>query len=322
MYNVTADDSGKAVHIKQYYRFAACSRGFTIAWILLTICFMIINIIVFAAPEWIGDTASSRSGTLPYEPGSEGVGLVGLYKLCEYVAFGTQRVCDGAFQDFSTILTDGFRASTFFIGVSCLVIFLCILLFLLFICVPDYYVYAICGSLQIVSTVFMFLGCVIFPSGWDHVYVRRICGPDVRRYNIGKCEMRWAYILAIIGIFDILMLAVLAFVLFAKHRRRWKNVGHVKSVTGNAAKDPAKEEKRQAKGQVVTLGRPVDGSGSQAGDPMGYDPRFSGYDYDDGPQRRGGRPYPASTAGGRSQPGGQGYHGQSNGDQRDRRGSF
>ena len=59
----------------------------------------------------------------------------------------------------------------------------------------------------------MFLGCVIFPHGWTNFNVVRICGTSVGRYAIGQCMMRWAYILAIIGIFDIMILAILAFVL-------------------------------------------------------------------------------------------------------------
>jgi len=74
----------------------------------------------------------------------------------------------------------------------------------------------------------MFLGCVIFPAGWDHMYVRRICGDNVGRHAIGQCEMRWAYILAIIGIFDILILAILAFVLASSDRQKWKNVDDAK----------------------------------------------------------------------------------------------
>jgi len=69
----------------------------------------------------------------------------------------------------------------------------------------------------------MFLGCVIFPAGWDHMYVRRICGDDVGEYDMGDCEMRWAYILAIIAIFVILMLAIMAFCLACNQPRRWKN---------------------------------------------------------------------------------------------------
>lgn len=188
------------VHLRRYIR---RSKAVGIAWAILTCCFLIINIIVFIQPQWIGDTHYSY-----------GTGWVGLYEICELVNSGTREICEGAFQNFSTIITGAFRASTFFIGVSCLIIFLCILLFLLFLfCERHAPVYYIIGSLQLVSTVFMFLGCVIFPHGWDHYYVRRICGDNSGRYKIGQCEMRWAYILAIIGIFDIMILTVLAFVL-------------------------------------------------------------------------------------------------------------
>ena len=75
---------------------------------------------------------------------------IGLYQLCEFVNFGANRVCDGHFTDFDSVLTTAFRASTIFIGVSVLVIILCILLFLLFICVEAYYVFIVCGILQVI----------------------------------------------------------------------------------------------------------------------------------------------------------------------------
>jgi len=131
------------------------------------------------------------------------------------------QACTGYFQDFNTILTDAFKASTFFIGVSILLIFLCILLFLLFLFIQEIYVYIMCGILQTISTFFMFLGCVIFPHGWDNIMVNRICGDGVGRYNLGQCSMRWAYILAIIGVFDILILTVLAFVLAFRQAGKW-----------------------------------------------------------------------------------------------------
>jgi len=120
--------------------YGCCAHGFGLSWALFTLCFLIINIIVFASPQWIGDTLSSP-----------GVGYVGLYQLCEFVNFGADRVCDGTFTDFDTILTTAFRVSTIFIGLSVLVIILCIILFLLFICVEAYYVFIICGVLQLIS---------------------------------------------------------------------------------------------------------------------------------------------------------------------------
>ena len=57
------------------------------------------------------------------------------------------------------------------------------------------------------------LGCVIFPDGWDAEVVRDLCGELTGRYSLGACSVRWAYILAIMGILDALILSFLAFVL-------------------------------------------------------------------------------------------------------------
>lgn len=47
----------------------------------------------------------------------------------------------------------------------------------------------------------------------------QICGEDSGRYRMGKCNLRWAYILAILGIFDAAILAVLAFFLASKRAK-------------------------------------------------------------------------------------------------------
>lgn len=54
---------------------------------------------------------------------------------------------------------------------------------------------------------------MIFPDGWDADEVRRMCGEKTDKYSLGACSVRWAYILAIIGILDALILSFLAFVL-------------------------------------------------------------------------------------------------------------
>jgi len=50
--------------------YGCCAHGFGLSWALFTLCFLIINIIVFVEPQWIGDTLSSP-----------GVGYVGLYQV-------------------------------------------------------------------------------------------------------------------------------------------------------------------------------------------------------------------------------------------------
>ena len=63
----------------------------------------------------------------------------------------------------------------------------------------------------------MFLGCIIYPLGWDNDKIARVCGSEADQFNLGTCGIRWAYILAIIGIFDAFILAILAFVLATKY---------------------------------------------------------------------------------------------------------
>ncbi|KAI7791681.1 lipoma HMGIC fusion partner-like 3 protein [Triplophysa rosa] len=57
------------------------------------------------------------------------------------------------------------------------------------------------------------LGCMIYPDGWDADEVKRMCGEETDKYTIGACSVRWAYILAIMGIMDAFILSFLAFVL-------------------------------------------------------------------------------------------------------------
>ncbi len=54
---------------------------------------------------------------------------------------------------------------------------------------------------------------MIYPDGWDADEVKRLCGEGTDKYTIGACSVRWAYILAIMGILDALILSFLAFVL-------------------------------------------------------------------------------------------------------------
>lgn len=66
-----------------------------------------------------------------------------------------------------------------------------------------------------VIAVFMLLACIIFPSGWDADVVAGVCRSS--DYDSGDCHIQWTYILAIIAIFDAIILAVLAFVLAYRH---------------------------------------------------------------------------------------------------------
>jgi len=59
----------------------------------------------------------------------------------------------------------------------------------------------------------MAAACVIFPTGWDDLRVRQVCGQQAGEFDLGSCGVRWGFVLAIVLVFDALILAVLAFVL-------------------------------------------------------------------------------------------------------------
>ncbi|RWS29594.1 hypothetical protein B4U80_11309, partial [Leptotrombidium deliense] len=63
----------------------------------------------------------------------------------------------------------------------------------------------------------MLIGVLIFPAGWDAPVIKEVCGNEADNYGSGQCGIRWAYILAIIGVIDCAVLSVLAFVLGTRY---------------------------------------------------------------------------------------------------------
>ncbi|XP_029814154.1 LHFPL tetraspan subfamily member 4 protein [Manacus vitellinus] len=89
----------------------------------------------------------------------------------------------------------------------------CITCFALFFFCNTATVYKICAWMQLLAALCLVLGCMIFPDGWDAETIRDMCGEKTGKYSLGDCSVRWAYILAIIGILNALILSFLAFVL-------------------------------------------------------------------------------------------------------------
>lgn len=56
-----------------------------------------------------------------------------------------------------------------------------------------------------------------FPAGWNDPNVQEVCGIATKSFYLDNCRLRWAYILAIIGVCDIIILASLAFTLAVRH---------------------------------------------------------------------------------------------------------
>jgi hypothetical protein len=69
----------------------------------------------------------------------------------------------------------------------------------------------------------------VFPAGWDAPEVRLTCGNEADRFQLGACDLRWAYILAIIGALDGIVLGILGFVLGSRHVKLSDEMGRGES---------------------------------------------------------------------------------------------
>ncbi|XP_056434218.1 LHFPL tetraspan subfamily member 3 protein [Gadus chalcogrammus] len=178
------------------------SRAIGVLWAISTMIFAIVNVVCFITPYWIGDGADSPQS-----------GYFGLFHYCIGNGITRELTCQGSFTELQTIPSGAFKAASFFIGGSMMLVVSCIGCFLLFFFCRTGTVYKICGWMQLAAGTCLILGCMIYPDGWDSDEVKRMCGEQTDKYTLGACSVRWAYILAIMGIMDALILAFLAFVL-------------------------------------------------------------------------------------------------------------
>ncbi|XP_078806106.1 LHFPL tetraspan subfamily member 5b [Oryzias latipes] len=178
------------------------SRAIGVMWAVFTICFVIITIVVFIQPYWIGDSVNTPQA-----------GYFGLFHYCIGNALTSELTCKGSMLDFNSIPSPAFRTAMFMVGCSMLLVVGTMVAFSLFFFCNAGNVYKICAWMQLASGVLMVIGCMIYPDGWDAPEVKRMCGQRTDKYSLGNCTVRWAYILAIISILDSVLLALLSFTL-------------------------------------------------------------------------------------------------------------
>lgn len=178
------------------------TRAIVVLWAIFVVIYLVLNIVVFLQPQWIGDTGDSAVA-----------GFFGLWEYCQESGPGLGYTCDGDFLDWNSMLNDSFKATSMMVGISCILFLISIGCFVLFCLLNTATVLRVCAWFQVIAGILMFLSCVVFPSGWDHSEIKHVCGPQADGYELGTCSLRWGYVLAIVLIFDAFILAILAFVL-------------------------------------------------------------------------------------------------------------
>ncbi|KAJ6666331.1 hypothetical protein lerEdw1_000604 [Lerista edwardsae] len=116
------------------------SRAIGVLWAIFTICFAIVNVVCFFQPYWIGDGVDTPQA-----------GYFGLFHFCTGSGFSRELDCQGSFTDFSSLSSGAFKAASFFIGLSMVLIIACIVCFILFFFCNTATVYKICAWMQLTS---------------------------------------------------------------------------------------------------------------------------------------------------------------------------
>lgn len=117
------------------------SRAIGLLWAIFTILFAIVNVVIFSQPYWIGDGVDTPQA-----------GYFGLYHYCigEY-GIAREPDCQGTFTEFAAIPSSAFKAASFLVGMSMMLVMSCMACFALFFVLSTATVYKICGWMQAAS---------------------------------------------------------------------------------------------------------------------------------------------------------------------------
>lgn len=116
------------------------SRVIGLLWAIFTILFGIVNVTIFSQPYWIGDGVDTPQA-----------GYFGLFHYCVGDGLSRELACQGSFTEFAAIPSGAFKAASFFIGMSMMLVVTCIGCFSLFFLLSTSTVYKICGWMQALS---------------------------------------------------------------------------------------------------------------------------------------------------------------------------
>ncbi|XP_045461072.1 LHFPL tetraspan subfamily member 3 protein isoform X3 [Harmonia axyridis] len=198
-----ASNLGYLENLSTYSSYARNSKAIGILWAFFTVCYGLIGITAFLTPEWLGQEEDASSGR------------IGLWSVCAVVDHDRE-VCIGKLENFMSFPGKAFQAATVFIGLAVFSAVLTFCAMLFFLCCHSSTVFFTCGWMQLFSAISMMTGCLTYPLGWSGVNVQRICA-DSGIFNLGKCELRWGYLLAVIACLDAFILCILAFTLATRH---------------------------------------------------------------------------------------------------------
>ncbi|XP_051907747.1 LHFPL tetraspan subfamily member 4 protein-like isoform X2 [Hippocampus zosterae] len=133
-----SQEASKIYHGNYNYNYNPRAVG--VLWAIFTICFAIVNVVVFIQPYWIGDSVNTQQA-----------GYFGLFHYCVGTGPSPSRelTCVGSFSDFSSIPSGAFKAASVFVLLSMVLIIGCIACMALFFFCNTSTVYKTCAWMQL-----------------------------------------------------------------------------------------------------------------------------------------------------------------------------
>lgn len=133
-----SQEASKIYHGNYNYNYNPRAVG--VLWAIFTICFAIVNVVVFMQPYWIGDSVNTQQ-----------VGYFGLFHYCVGTGPSSSRelTCVGSFSDFSSIPSGAFKVASVFVLLSMVLIIGCIACMALFFFCNTSTVYKTCAWMQL-----------------------------------------------------------------------------------------------------------------------------------------------------------------------------
>jgi hypothetical protein len=133
------DERSNITHNDYYIFYLKNSRVLGLIWLVLTICFAIILIVVFLAPNWISQGTDSPNS-----------GYFGLYSFCVYNRFSANYKCTGSWIDFSTFPPDlpALKTACFLVLFACVLSLLTLLFALMGVFIKLERIFHLCAWIQ------------------------------------------------------------------------------------------------------------------------------------------------------------------------------
>ncbi|KAM6933717.1 LHFPL tetraspan subfamily member 6 protein [Xenentodon cancila] len=161
-----------------------------VIWALLSLLCAAASCVGFFMPYWLLGTQMDKPVSF------------GTFRRCSYPVRDEERQITvmleqcGRYASFHGIPSLEWRICTVVTGVGCGLLLLVALTALMGCCISDLIsrtIGRVAGGIQFVGGLLIGSGCALYPLGWDSEEVQQTCNNSSDQFQLGSCQIGWAY---------------------------------------------------------------------------------------------------------------------------------